>query len=670
MASSPSPSPLAAAAAGLDLASNTGRAPAPAPLSAAPRPRVVIVVGPTGTGKSRLAVDLAAAVGGEVVNADSIQMYAGLDIASAKVTEAEKGGIPHHLFSFLRPRQVFTVRAYAALARRAIADIVARGKVPVVVGGTAYYVQSLIREGGILDEREEAGPASTAASAAAESASAAAESASSCTPHERLSRVDPVMARRLHPNDIRKVLRALEVFDNTGVPYSTVLERQAARIGGRSGPYRCKVVWLQVEDRAVHNARLDRRVQTMLDRGLLDELRALRAYLEGGREGEMEEEGGEGESSSSAAAAAATSSSSSSPAAASLWTPPSTALTSDRPSELTVRVVKEHVAETGSTFLAPRGDGADGAAVSGEEEGEDGAGRPAGTTFAHAAAAQSSMLPVNLRRRTSAASATTDPTSSATREGDYAGLLAAIGYKEFRDYLRLADDDGMATAVEGRDASSSSSAGAPAPSASSAAIPKPPSKKARLDPVAAALDDAVARLREVTHQYARKQDRFIRNRFAKRGVPMTALDTSAVGKEASPSLAPPSSSDDPDGWNRLVANQAIAETRAWLAAADSENEEEEDDEVGDGHKGPVGLVPSAPDSGRIAAWRQYTCDACGGRLLNGEDAWTNHLRSKGHKKATSRAARAAQGATWHAPRPAAGKDDGRARGEEERNPLG
>lgn len=197
--------------------------PAWTALPAGARQRGIMVIGPTGSGKSRLAIELAAAVGGEVINADVVQMYSGLDVASAKVPASDRAGVPHHLMSFLPPRAAFDVRAFRRMAAAAAADAASRGRVPVVAGGTLYYAQALLRSS-LLEEDEAAAVAATVAEAGAvlPRVDGSAAGATSEEPYDRLRRVDAVMAERLHPRDGRKIARALAVFDATGVPYSEV----------------------------------------------------------------------------------------------------------------------------------------------------------------------------------------------------------------------------------------------------------------------------------------------------------------------------------------------------------------------------------------------------------------------------------------------------------------
>jgi tRNA dimethylallyltransferase len=174
---------------------------------------VVAVVGPTAAGKSRLSVDLALAVGGEVVNADSMQLYRGMDIGTAKLSQAERGGVPHHLLDVWDIRQAASVAEYQLIAREAIAGILARDRVPVVVGGSGLYVRAaldnlnfpgtdqLVRER-LEAELADRGPAAL---------------------HERLSRLDPAAAAAILPGNGRRIVRALEVIDLSGRPFSATL---------------------------------------------------------------------------------------------------------------------------------------------------------------------------------------------------------------------------------------------------------------------------------------------------------------------------------------------------------------------------------------------------------------------------------------------------------------
>lgn len=179
------------AAAAADAGAGGGAGGAP---TAPARTRLVVVVGPTGVGKTRLSVALARAFDGEVVNADAMQVYAGLPIATAKVTPEEAAGVPHHVLSTLQPWERADVREWRAAAARAIDDIRARGRLPIVVGGTMYYVQALINQHALLDREGDglgdASDASAEAEAVPEPGSDDAEAQ-----YERLKTVDPGVLR-------------------------------------------------------------------------------------------------------------------------------------------------------------------------------------------------------------------------------------------------------------------------------------------------------------------------------------------------------------------------------------------------------------------------------------------------------------------------------------------
>ncbi|CAE7941582.1 miaA, partial [Symbiodinium sp. KB8] len=177
-------------------------------------PKVVFIIGSTGTGKSKLGIDICKKYGGEVINADAIQMYKGLDIATAKVTEVEMDGVPHHLLSFLEPLdESYTVREFRTDALALIDDITKRNRLPVVVGGTMYYVQALLR-GALLDEEEE-----ELGEPKSEGIPEALKEEAKANPgilYESLLKIDPIMAKKLHPNDLRRVERSLEVYYQFG----------------------------------------------------------------------------------------------------------------------------------------------------------------------------------------------------------------------------------------------------------------------------------------------------------------------------------------------------------------------------------------------------------------------------------------------------------------------
>jgi tRNA dimethylallyltransferase len=247
--------PAAEAATGRPAAEAAPAAPAAPAARAAGR--VVAVVGPTAAGKSALSLALAHALGGEVVNADSMQLYRGLDIGTAKLTPAEREGVPHHLLDIWDVTEPASVAEYQRLARTAVDDILARGRVPLLVGGSWLYVRA------VLEEFEFPGtdPALRARLEAELAATGPAPL------HDRLRAADPVAATKILPGNGRRIVRALEVIELTGAPFTASLP--APR------PY-YESVQLGVD---LDTARLDERIAARVDRmwadGLVDEVRAL-----------------------------------------------------------------------------------------------------------------------------------------------------------------------------------------------------------------------------------------------------------------------------------------------------------------------------------------------------------------------------------------------------------
>lgn len=245
---------------------------------------ILVIVGPTGSGKTDTAVQVARAVGGEILTADSMQVYRGMDIGTAKPTTEERQGIPHHLIDLVAPDEAFTVADYVVLADRLIAEIRARGRVPIVAGGTGFYISAL------LDRWEF--PPQPADLAFRERMKAVAEAQGAETLHAQLHVIDPASAARLHVNDVKRVIRALEVHHLTGRPlssfdYKTRGEGTCAPSGDAAGaqslvpdgnlPYRPLCFGLTLP-REVLYQRLAQRVATQLDAGLLDEVRRLHEH--------------------------------------------------------------------------------------------------------------------------------------------------------------------------------------------------------------------------------------------------------------------------------------------------------------------------------------------------------------------------------------------------------
>ncbi len=234
-------------------------------LGAAPAPRALCLAGPTASGKSALALALAAELPLEIVSVDSALVFRGMDIGTAKPTAAELAAVPHHLINILDPLQAYSAARFVADTLRLVGEIHARGRLPLLVGGTMLYFKAL-REG--LDEMP---PADAAVRAALD-----AEAAERGWPalHAELARVDPATAARLPPNDAQRVQRALEVFRVSGRPLSAWQRGPAADLVQRAAAW--PMVSLEPASRAWLHQRIAERFDAMLAVGFVEEVRALR----------------------------------------------------------------------------------------------------------------------------------------------------------------------------------------------------------------------------------------------------------------------------------------------------------------------------------------------------------------------------------------------------------
>ena len=220
--------------------------------------QLVVVSGPTGTGKSDLALDLARRLDGEVVNADSMQLYRGMDVGTAKLSPDERRGVPHHLLDVLDVTRTATVAAYQRDARAIVEDILARGRTPLLVGGSGLYIRA------VVDSIEF--PATDPAVRARLEEELGRVGAATLA--DRLMRLDPEAAATIGPANGRKIVRALEVIELTGRPFSATMPRYGA-------PAYDAVQLLLDRETADLDARLDQRVRRMVELGLLDEVRRL-----------------------------------------------------------------------------------------------------------------------------------------------------------------------------------------------------------------------------------------------------------------------------------------------------------------------------------------------------------------------------------------------------------
>jgi len=211
---------------------------------------LLIVAGPTASGKTSLAIDLCEQYGGEVISADSMQIYTGMDIATAKPTAEQMAGMPHHLIGVIEPSERFSVMQYCALAHAAIADVHSRGKLPVLCGGTGLYIRAVIENWQLTEGEIVHDVIGT---------------------WEELREIDPQAAAKIHPNDSKRINHALALFRSTGVTL-TAQNEQSQRLGT---PYNARMIYLVADDRQLLYDRINARVDEMLAQGLVDEARAM-----------------------------------------------------------------------------------------------------------------------------------------------------------------------------------------------------------------------------------------------------------------------------------------------------------------------------------------------------------------------------------------------------------
>lgn len=224
--------------------------------------KIIVVSGPTASGKTALAVELAKIYGGEVISADSMQIYTDMNVASAKATPEEMQGIPHHLMNFLDPAESFSVADYVALCDKAAREILSRGKIPIICGGTGLYISSFVDNITFDDSAGDFAFREEMRKFADENGAAALL--------EKLREVDPETASTLHENNVGRVIRALEVYKTTG---HTIAEaKKNSRL--KPSPYDFVMITLDFADREQLRRRINERVDKMAENGLIDEAKA------------------------------------------------------------------------------------------------------------------------------------------------------------------------------------------------------------------------------------------------------------------------------------------------------------------------------------------------------------------------------------------------------------
>lgn len=225
---------------------------------------IVILTGPTAVGKTALSIQLAKAINGEMISADSIQVYKKMNIGSAKVTQEEMQGIKHYLIDVLDPKEDFNVARFKEMATEALNEIYKKGKIPIVVGGTGFYIQALLND----IEFEE-----TEVSSYRKVLEDYAKDYGNHALHEKLKDIDIVSYDQIHENNVKRVIRALEFYHDTGMPISKHNEEQKQK----ESPYNFVYFVLNI-DRQILYDRIDQRIDEMVDEGLINEVKGLLDY--------------------------------------------------------------------------------------------------------------------------------------------------------------------------------------------------------------------------------------------------------------------------------------------------------------------------------------------------------------------------------------------------------
>ncbi|KHE72514.1 tRNA (adenosine(37)-N6)-dimethylallyltransferase MiaA, partial [Halobacillus sp. BBL2006] len=229
------------------------------------KPRVISVVGPTAVGKSKLGIQIAKTFNGEVISGDSMQVYRSMDIGTAKVTEEEMGGVPHHMLDIKDPSDDFSVAEFQRTVQGLIYKINDQGKLPVIVGGTGLYIQATLYDFNFSDVKKDDAVIKELETEASEKGMQ--------EMYDRLKAVDPEQAEKIHPNNERRVLRALEVYETTGKVMSEYQEEQS-----EESPFHPVLIGLEMDRKRLYD-RINRRVDQMVEEGLVKEVKAL--YDEG-----------------------------------------------------------------------------------------------------------------------------------------------------------------------------------------------------------------------------------------------------------------------------------------------------------------------------------------------------------------------------------------------------
>lgn len=223
---------------------------------------LVILTGPTAVGKTEISIELAKRIGGEIISADSVQVYRGMDIGSAKITKEEMDGIPHYLIDVLEPTEEFNVHIFKNMAQKAIEEIQSKGKIPIIVGGTGFYIQAVLYNIDFDSTEDD--------HSYRKQLEAIAKEKGNEYLHDQLMKIDPDSANAIHFNNVKRVIRALEYYHDTG---KTISSHNTAQRNNVS-PYNF-VYFVLNDKRELLYDRINKRVDIMLERGLIDEVKGL-----------------------------------------------------------------------------------------------------------------------------------------------------------------------------------------------------------------------------------------------------------------------------------------------------------------------------------------------------------------------------------------------------------
>jgi tRNA dimethylallyltransferase len=225
------------------------------------KPLVIAIVGPTAVGKSKLGIEIAKRFGGEIISGDSMQIYRTMDIGTAKVSHEEADGIPHHMIDIKNPDESFSVAEFQEKVQSLIKEVSSRNKIPILVGGTGLYIQATLYDFNFSEQKKDPAIIERLEREMAEKGS--------LYMYERLRSIDPQQAERVHPNNVRRVIRALELYETTGQVMSEYHEEQPVE-----SPFRPILIGLEM-DRDLLYERINRRVDSMVEEGLVNEVKRL-----------------------------------------------------------------------------------------------------------------------------------------------------------------------------------------------------------------------------------------------------------------------------------------------------------------------------------------------------------------------------------------------------------